>query len=263
MSGDDNGALRKRVQAIDLPGRQRVVRIGLAIGAPALFFAVTSPYNAVTYLPFFARLFYWAYLIGLSFTTLAWLSRRAGPTHSRWLIAAAASLLATPLVLVNILVIQHLIGYAVPAYEWLQLSASIWVINLVLTLFWTGLLYPDNEIDHRPANTDTDTDSEHPLRERLPADARDLAVLALSAQDHYVTVHLPGARHLVHMRFADAMHAMRAVDGLQVHRSWWVSRAGVQSIQRDNRRWVIQLTSGEAVPVSRSGATRLKEAGWR
>ena len=67
----------------------------------------------------------------------------------------------------------------------------------------------------------------------------------------------------MHMRFGDAVHMLGGVEGLQLHRSWWVAREGVQAIRREDRKWIVELVTGDVAPVSRAGAARLKDAGWR
>ena len=97
------------------------------------------------------------------------------------------------------------------------------------------------------------------LRERLPLEFRDQEILALSAEDHYVAVHtVPKGSPLVHFRFADAVRLMYVSDeGVQVHRSWWVGRAGVDTLRRANGKIaMLRLTTGADVPVSKSLSAR-------
>lgn len=227
-----------------------------AMAGVALFFAITSPFNAVTYLPILGRWAYWTFLIGITAVTLALSKRLLGKRFSPWTVAFLAAIAATPLVLLAILSIQVLIGYPVAKSFWLSLTGSIWVINLALTLVQEAVV-------GSPVPTPTSVDLSGPLREKLPLGVRDEDILAISAQDHYVTVQLPSGDHLIHMRFGDAVALMAGIDGLQVHRSWWVAKAAVKTIERSGRQWEVALANGQVAPVSRAGASRLKEAGWR
>lgn len=88
-------------------------------------------------------------------------------------------------------------------------------------------------------------------------------IAALEAEDHYVRVHTEGGSELIHYRFADAVHEQRGREGLQVHRSYWVSKAAIESIVRRGRSFDIVLKGGKRVPVGQtykqSAATEFKE----
>lgn len=238
---------------------------GLALIVVAgLFFALTSPFNAVTYLPFAGRWVYWSFLIGITWLTHRLVSQQLAGRFSPWLLALLVSVLATPLVLVCILVVQQALDRPVATSFWPSLAASIWVINMALAA--VSIPISAAMAGHRPAATDDRAAGPDPaqgLRQRLPDAARNQPIWALCAQDHYLKVFLPDGSHLIHMRFGDAVTMLAGQDGVVVHRSWWVSRAGVGQINREGRRTEITLRTGETVPVSRAGATRLREAGWQ
>ena len=236
--------------------------VGLFIPLAALFFAITSPFNAVTYLPFVARWFYWAGLISIVAVTQYLVWRVAKYRGSNWHLAVVASIVATPLVLIAILSVQHMIDRAVPQRFWLSLSGSIWVINIVLTTIAAFWMLPKRK-PRRLHPEEAAIESGQGIRDRLPATASGQAIWALGAQDHYLEVILASSKHLIHMRLRDAIAMMADSDGLQVHRSWWVARDAVAKIGRKGRNTEITLRSGQRLPVSRSGARRLREAGWR
>jgi hypothetical protein len=100
------------------------------------------------------------------------------------------------------------------------------------------------------------------LAARLPDKLRGGEILALQAEDHYVRIHTDRGSDLVLIRLADAASEMGARPRAQTHRSWWVMRAAVKSVRRDNGRIALVLTNGLEVPVSRSYASELREAGW-
>ncbi|MDG2244671.1 MAG: LytTR family DNA-binding domain-containing protein [Rhodospirillaceae bacterium] len=88
-------------------------------------------------------------------------------------------------------------------------------------------------------------------------------ISALEAEDHYVRVHTEGRSELIHYRFSDAVHEQRGQEGLQVHRSYWVSKTAIESIVRRGRSFDIVLKGGKRVPVGQtykqSAATGFKE----
>lgn len=95
---------------------------------------------------------------------------------------------------------------------------------------------------------------------RLPAGFGPL--LALRGEDHYVRAIGKTREELVLMRLRDAMAELEGVEGKKVHRSWWVARAAVQSVQLDGRAMSLILTNDSVVPVSRDNAALLRKAGW-
>ncbi|MEQ9109500.1 MAG: LytTR family DNA-binding domain-containing protein [Rhodospirillaceae bacterium] len=102
----------------------------------------------------------------------------------------------------------------------------------------------------------------HPpeFMKRLTAGA-DAEIIALQAEDHYLRVFTGEKNELIRYRFSDAIDEVHELPGLQVHRSFWVSTAAIESIRRAGRSYEIKMTSGLSVPVSRSYRYALKDAG--
>lgn len=99
------------------------------------------------------------------------------------------------------------------------------------------------------------------LSVRLPPPLRGAEIRALEAEEHYTKVHTSKGNTLLLLRFSDAIVEMEPHEGLQVHRSFWVSRSAVERVARVNRRWVVQLRGGLVVPVSRSYRVTVRAAG--
>jgi hypothetical protein len=96
---------------------------------------------------------------------------------------------------------------------------------------------------------------------RLPAGFGPL--LALNGEDHYVRVHSPQGSTLILIRLRDAIAELDpALEGMQVHRSWWVARNAVASHRTFDRALRLVLTNGLEVPVARDRIAPLKAAGW-
>ncbi|UYH54321.1 LytTR family transcriptional regulator DNA-binding domain-containing protein [Qipengyuania sp. SS22] len=109
---------------------------------------------------------------------------------------------------------------------------------------------PARQDDPRPA-----------FLQRLPAElGSDL--IALEMEDHYVRAHTALGSHLVLLRLRDALGELDGIDGAQVHRSWWVARDAVESVERDGRSVRLVLPRGIAAPVARSRVAELAGAGW-
>lgn len=98
------------------------------------------------------------------------------------------------------------------------------------------------------------------LRTRL-SDSFAGPILALQSEDHYVRVHGENASELVLIRLRDAIAEMAGVEGMQVHRSWWIARDAVASSQPSGRSWTITLKNGAIAPVARDSVERLQADG--
>jgi hypothetical protein len=97
--------------------------------------------------------------------------------------------------------------------------------------------------------------------ERLPPElGSDL--IALEMEDHYVRAHTMLGSDLVLLRLRDALGELDGIEGAQVHRSWWVARDAVESVERDGRSVRLVLPRGIAAPVARSRMAELTKAGW-
>jgi hypothetical protein len=98
--------------------------------------------------------------------------------------------------------------------------------------------------------------------DRLPPRLYGADIIAVEAQDHYLKVYTKRGNDMILMRLSDAMGELDGIEGAQVHRSWWVARNAVTGADRGNGKAVLTLTDDIKVPVSRSYAKALREAGW-
>ena len=231
----------------------------LLLALVAVFFAITSPYGAVHYLPFIQRLIYWLGLVYVGWSVeflLQRFSRRHWPKFAEsWWQPALAILFTAPCVFTCIVVVQaHLVEIPVPKAFYAQLLASVWLICFVLAYGNQWFLRQQQPIAIRKESTS-------PLLQRLPKQLRDKALVAVKAEDHYVSIITSHGSALVHMKFSDALLMLANHPGLKVHRSWWVATDAVASLQRRGGRLNLLLTSGQRVPVSRNGQKLLKECG--
>ena len=98
-----------------------------------------------------------------------------------------------------------------------------------------------------------------PLLLRLPPAMRG-AVLYLKAEDHYVEVRTDKGRHLIHSRLKDAVTQMAGTEGLQVHRSYWVTRDSIVSLDKDGHGYALHLVDGDTIPVGRTYLKDVRQA---
>jgi len=98
--------------------------------------------------------------------------------------------------------------------------------------------------------------------ERLPLKLRGAEVWAVEAEDHYLRLHTSKGQDLILLRLADAVAELEGIEGVQVHRSWWVARDAITDAKRGDGRAVLTLKDGSEVPVSRTYAGLLRDRGW-
>ncbi len=98
--------------------------------------------------------------------------------------------------------------------------------------------------------------------ERLPLKLRGGEIFAVEAEDHYLRLHTSKGQDLILMRLADALAELEGLEGLQVHRSWWVARDAIVDARRSDGRATLTLKDGARVPVSRTYAGELRARGW-
>lgn len=225
-----------------------------------------GPFDTFSELPTAARFAYW---IGL--TLLLWL-QTAMALHlmrdvaDRWswsmrTIAAA------------------LLGALPTAFEvaWaeslLRVSRDLGLVDVAMiygdvVLIAVALALPLELIDghrlvdrpRRDASLETKPGTIDDLISLLPPERRGV-LLALEAEDHYLRVHTDRGNALIHNRFSDALSRVATVDGLRVHRSWWVARSAIERVARDGDRLALHMRGGLVVPVSRTYALAVRDAG--
>lgn len=100
-----------------------------------------------------------------------------------------------------------------------------------------------------------------PLWDRVP-NRLGTDLMCLEMNDHYVRVHTDRGSVLIHGRMSDAEALVAGIEGLRVHRSWWVARAAARRLRKEGRRLSIELSNGTIAPVSRASAAALKRSGW-
>jgi DNA-binding LytR/AlgR family response regulator len=114
------------------------------------------------------------------------------------------------------------------------------------------------------AAQDGEAEADRPaLLDRLPAEKRG-TLIRLEVQDHYVLAVTSRGKELLLMRLGDAIKETGNDTGRQIHRSHWVSDAGVRKIIRQggkNPRLAVETGDGQTLPVSRSQLAEVR-ARW-
>ncbi|WP_247894955.1 LytTR family DNA-binding domain-containing protein [Azospirillum brasilense] len=263
------------------PYRRRLLgrRLPVLLGA-ALVLTLLGPFGTFAELTLAQRLAYWVGLIGLGglafelLTLAATRLRRERPEAWRSMLAGVTLAVAAPMTLAVALLekslrgkdMLHPLGLAELFVYVVLVTLLVSAIPVWLELRDRGLLAGPTPPPSPPVPDNAPASPANPAAPaffaRLPARlGRDL--LALEMEDHYVRVHTAEGSDLILMRLRDAIGELAGLDGMQVHRSHWVAAAAVAEMERKpDGKLVLVLRNGLRVPVSRSYAMAVREAGW-
>lgn len=250
---------------IETPNTARAWATELAacLGVGAVL-GVIGPFGSFFNDVLLVRVAYWACVFvvcglafGLAFRLLAPRAHRAGVPAWAW-IPAMALVVGIPLAGLTRLMAAALwpgIRQSVGLIEWYGQTVLVSLVYVALY----GLL-------HRratpPAVSQGSAETQAPpiLRRLPPRLGQEL--LCLSMEDHYLRLHTVQGSALVLMSLGQALEEVGELEGLQVHRSWWVARKAVEGVVEDGRNLRLLLKGGVTAPVSRTSVARLRAAGW-
>lgn len=229
---------------------------------------VTGPFGSFFNDVLIVRVAYWAAVflvcgltLGLAMRMLAPWARKGRVPAWAWLPAMVLAA-GLPLTFVTRLIaaaVWPAIRQAVSLVDWYGQTVVVCLVYVALHLALHGVFRRDASLPAR-AGAGSDPAGPRILRHLPPRLGRDL--LCLSMEDHYVRLHTVEGSALVLMSLGQALEELGDLDGLQVHRSWWVSRDAVESVVEDGRNLRLRLKGGIEAPVSRASVARLRAAGW-
>lgn len=244
------------------PARRIAIELGLLVAA-GLFVGTLGPFGSDGF-PLLLKHGYWlTTLFGGGVIGIA-LDETIGRRIARpWARVLLVTVLMTPLTALFVLgairvLLGHWDGFTAMGHLLWQVFAISLPVMAVRALVW------------RPARIETRTVIEPPLpeaeaafRRRLSAKRRTARLIAIEAHDHYLRVHTDAGAELLTLRFADAMAELDKAHGYRVHRSWWVAADAIEAVRWRRGTGEATLAGDVIVPVSRSMAPTLREAGWR
>ncbi len=241
--------------AIDWKKKARSTAVLVAVAA---FLAFINPYNATGSLTYPFALIYWFTMVvaGALGAELAMSLYEKVFKDGPVLGALAFGAVISALVVTSfIILIETVYNRGIPLAFWPQLYGLVLVIAAAITTVGHLAEQSSNHPNSEAA------DGLATFMQRLPVKYRTSALHAISSEDHYLRVHTSVGEEMILMRLADAVRELGGAGGLQVHRSWWVAKAGIAEEKRENGRSLLVLKSGTVVPVSRSYRAKAKEAG--
>lgn len=84
-------------------------------------------------------------------------------------------------------------------------------------------------------------------------------IVRMQSQDHYVEVVTLEGRALITERFGDCVRRLDQMNGIQCHRSHWISLCHAESLSRAGSAYLCTMDNGDQVPVSRRRYSELKQ----
>jgi hypothetical protein len=200
---------------------------------------------------------------GLAFRLMVPRVRGTGVPAWAW-VPAMALVLAVPLAGVTRLMASALwpaIRQSVGPIEWYGQTALVSLVYVSVYAWLRRAAAPTDQRVRDPVAETAEVRAEPGILRHLPPRlGQDL--LCLSMEDHYVRLHTPHGSILVLMSLGQAISEVGEIEGLQIHRSWWVARRAVEVVVEDGRKLRIRLKGGIEAPVSRTNVARLRAAGW-
>lgn len=199
----------------------------------------------------------------------------AYPTSNAWFKLLISGLLAcalfTPLALLSdvYLANESLEGSLVA-----ELFNELVAIGPPIIIFWMAInapfLYgwrlnrvidsePDAQMTQAEPKADVTAEQErHPsFYSLLPEDVRG-ELLYLKSELHYLLVITNKGKALILYSLKAASQDLKSFNGVQPHRSFWVSRDHIESLDKVGREGRITVSNGDTIPVSRSKMKTLK-----
>lgn len=205
----------------------------------------------------------WIAWIGLMFAGFVFaggavaLVDRVRPGAPWWLwIAAVAILISVPMTLL----LLALEGAANSSFSLASFPVKFLHVA-VISLALVGFAYLAERPSVEPVSPPVAAGPPAFLK-RIPARLAGGDLYALSAEDHYLRIHTSRGDDLILMRLGDAIGELHGIEGLRVHRSWWVARSGVDRVKRDGEKPILVLRNGTEAPIARANIRTLKTAGW-
>lgn len=142
--------------------------------------------------------------------------------------------------------------------HWVMQSVAVMIISTIICSGRYVVLQLLGRLVTAPQEKPTTENPTQAFLNRLPMKFRSAELYAVSSEGHYLRVHTDKGSTLILMRISDAVKELAQADGLQVHRSWWVAKDGVEETKNAKGRRSLVLKNGEIAPVSRANIPALK-----
>lgn len=233
----------------------------IVVGAAVFLTAMAGPYYTLERLSFPERLVYWGITIPLSAVIMTFLSTFAYKITEEkslnWVIVAFLAGLAGVVPVVGSVYLSE--GIASGFKDgWLE-GVSFMRLAIYVAPSLIGVTLVVNALfEFRVVGQQMPTPEPEPeqpkitlLQSKLPHHLGH-EIVTVQAQDHYVEVTTLKGSAMVLMRLGDAVRDLEPLNGLQVHRSWWVNPAYVIRTETGKSGPELVMETGSKIPVGRS-----------
>jgi hypothetical protein len=236
-------------------------RAVVVAGAAGVFMALAGPFGTHG-APLLTRFTYWVptmifgSLVGVFVTRLASTRPKIGD-NAFWLWAVTTIALTPPITLFVLWYTNIVFGVNPGGIAFL--APSVFLVSAAMT----GIMI----LTYRPGlATHAPPPSSGPVRarflDRLTPKIMGGEIHAVAAEDHYLRIYTSKGEDLILMRLSDAIAELEGIEGAQTHRSWWVAKEAVATVERDGSKLTLVLKDGARAPISRPNVKPLCEAGW-
>ncbi|MBD3788626.1 MAG: LytTR family transcriptional regulator [Sphingomonadales bacterium] len=222
------------------------------------FGVVGGPFGTFVAMGLAERVVFWPLLVAIAILvgaalrviTQDYLGLRRYRSEAPMIALLSTLILTPPLGMVT----RHLVRAEAEAPGWLSMAAYVFLASMATSTLRHAFAQQQTRpapTTAAPATPQAEAAAGPRLLARLDPERRG-RVIRLQMSDHYVEVITTAGRTSLLMRFADAIGELEGLDGLQVHRSHWVTRAAIRGAQRSRGRITLLLRDGSLVPVSRT-----------
>lgn len=232
----------------------RSARFWAVIASIVAILGLAGPFDSFSTMSLVERTLYWALVVVGSFAAGLFVSMWTTVSAEGAGLSATLALLlgslaaAIPIAGYNGLVQAVFFGTGFPA-EFVEVLPYALVISVIVAFTYR---YARDDEPEPPAIAPGAPGVAVPsaVLEKLPQRiGRD--VVSVQAQDHYVKVTTPLGSALVLMKLGHAERDLAALDGLRVHRSWWVRKRHAKRLVRADGKLFVEMADGASIPVGR------------
>ena len=217
--------------------------------------AISGPFGTQEGMGFAGRLIYWGTVVGGSILGSRLINHLS--LQKRWQNIAAWTLFAMAIAGGVYAFDALFLGQNGRGSSFIYLFAIVGATVLVVhAMLWLAVQY----VPRSGAPVDTALATAARFQRRLPLETRG-PLVRIEAQDHYLNVITTKGSAMILMRLSEAVEELEDADGLQTHRSHWVSLDAVTSHRRADGRDSLMMSDGAEVPLARTRRDAAKAAG--
>ncbi|WP_425038533.1 LytTR family DNA-binding domain-containing protein [Primorskyibacter sp. S187A] len=224
--------------------------IGFLLLAVALLL-MSDPPGLLSYMAIHEALLVWVLALGCYLVSFFLVTHAASLLQHKRRVGriwtpAVGLICIGPVVCQSEMLVRYIVG---PEYQIVILRKIVfyYFIVQIIEFAFIRLILPTMHVEEQDAEPD--------IPERTfwlgDRELRSLDLHYVEAKEHYVRVVMKEDEILHRQRLGDLVAQLDPMDGLQPHRSWWVSRYAAPRAEKINGRVVLITFDGTQIPVAR------------